>query len=144
MLPAHDGMTVDKFDELMLSALSVLPGVKVYDGVRPDEDRDGNMYVVYFPGDLIPGAAARHEPITGFKEASVLHPFAVMIAAPTARARRQLQAAVRRVILGFEVQGASGIRETGQLNSYGVTDATLIPVRYTQYMTYQVTVDRSA
>lgn len=143
MLDEHIGGTVEKFDDAMLEALSVLPGVKVYDSVRPDNDREGQVYVVYFPGDIIPGSAEHHQPVTGFHQASVIHTFAIMISAPSARSRRKLQAAVRRVVLDVKVDGCTPPSETGQLNSYGNTDNTVKPVRYTGYMTFKSTIDRS-
>lgn len=143
MLPEHPGGTVAKFDEAMLEALRELPDVKVFESVRPDEDRSGNTYLVYSGGDIVPGASTNHEPITGFSEASVLHSFSVFIAAPTAGVRRAVQKAVRRIVLGFRLEGCTPPRETGQLNSYGDSDQTIKPVRYTALMTYQSTIDRS-
>lgn len=136
-------MNVLEFDQGVLAELQKIQGVKVYDSVRPDEDEEGKIYVVFFGNDVLPGEASRHRPITGYLEASVLHPFNVLIAAPTPAIRNKVVNEVRRRILSYTVDGASEVKETGQLNSYGDTDNTLKPVRYTYYVTFQVTLDRS-
>lgn len=143
MLEPFEGATVEKFDEAAMKELETLKGVRVFDSLRPDGDNDGKDYVVYMPGDVTPGAMRKYGSIVGVTQAAVIHQFGVLVSSVSPKARNHLLAAVRRRLLGFQIPGTSEAFETGALNSYGNTDSTVRPVRYTSYVTFQVTVDRS-
>lgn len=142
MATLHDGSTVFDFDVAMIGELKKLP-VKVFDSARPEYDRDGSVYLVYSGGDIIQGTEHNYQPITGFKDAAVIHTFTVFVSAPSAEARNKVQAAVREVVFNAEFEGCTPVSETGQLNSFGATDNTVKPIRYTCIMTYNTTLDRT-
>lgn len=153
-----EARTVDEYDTLLIEHLKgrfKLLGVGVYDTVaaRSYEDvqasfEDGaageRNYVVVLPGDVVPAASRRHRPLTGQAEASVYHSVGLHLWAESPAILRGMLRTLREAMGAFVPDGASDPVETGLFNSNNMWSDTLKPVRYTAYVTYQVTVDRSA
>lgn len=135
--------TVETFDEAVLARLRRLP-VEVYDMLRPDDSNAPDTYVVFYGLDVVPGSARSHQTIAGPVGASVYHTFSVLVSATSPRAERSLVSTLRKVLVGFSIPGSTQAFETGELNSWGDADSTTKPVRYTSYITFQVTLERSA
>ena len=113
------------------------------DTLSPIESRKSKTYAIYFGNDVVPGTEYAHAPITGSADASAIHFFSVFIVASSPGVRNGLISKVRRLFEGQTITKGSGmISETGTMNSYADSDATLKPVKYTYMLSYKVTVDR--
>ena len=132
-----------EFDKELLAALSTLKDISVYESVAEAESDGKPEYLVVFTNDSIRGEAYNHESIVSVTEDSFFHPFYVAVSARSAAARNRIVSAVRKKVLGNQFADSSAIIETGIMNSYGDSDITLKPVKYTYIMTFQATLDRS-
>ena len=150
--------TVDDYDTEVIKYLTekFKPlGVGVFDTVAAKSYQDVQAtfeggsagernYVVVLPGDVVPAASRRHRPLTGQAEASVYHSVGFHLWAESPPILRGMLRTLRKAMGEFAPDGASDPVETGLFNSNNMWNDTLKPVRYTAYVTYQVTIDRSA
>lgn len=142
------GVTSSDADEVVVEALtkafSAL-GIPVYDEMRPTDAiaKEGKSFVIFYGNDVRTGAARRHRPLSGWKDASVYSSFGVFVGAESVKVKRGMVQVVRRTLKEISEDFMSDIQETGALNSYSDVDGTVKPVKYTWYGTFQCLVDRS-
>lgn len=132
------------FDTAVQALLSDnLKDVALCESVESGEGSTAPQYIVFFGNDFIQGEAYSYGSITGAQDDAFIHQFSVLIVARNRNIRNAIVAAVRRLLVGTVIGNASGIRETGMQNGYGDTDGTLKPVKFTYFITFSVTMDRS-
>lgn len=154
MAAVTEARTVSEWDDGLIEHLraGLAPkGVGVYDTVAAKTSEEalnglkgseGRNYVVVLPGDVLPATARRFRPLTGQAEAAVVHVLGLHLWAESPSVLRGMLLEVRRLVAGFVPDGASDPVETGVYNSNSAYNDTLKPVRYTSYVTYQVSIDR--
>jgi hypothetical protein len=134
-------MNVYEVDQQLIKLLEGIEGLPVYEDTVPGGAQPGGVYAVFFGGDLTPRAKAVS--MVSPRYSALMHTFAVMVAARTARVRNQVREEVRNRLVGWAAPGVGQVRETGQLNSYGDTDATIQPLKYACYMTFQTMISEA-
>lgn len=134
-----------EFDTQVQALLATMKDVSVYESVRDDSDdvAENAPYIIYFGNDVVRGNDWQYGSIVGAQNDALLHPFGVFVSAPAVGVRNEMIAFIRRSLLGKSFAGSGGIVETGEQNSFGDTDATIKPVKFTYMMTFSAIIDRS-
>jgi len=133
-----------RFDTAVQQRLSDnLKDVPIYESVEDGDGSTSPQYIVFFGNDVVQGEAYSYGSITGAQDDAFIHQFSVLIVARNKSIRNAVVSAVRQLLVGTVLDNASGIRETGMQNGYGDTDGTLKPVKFTYFITFSVTMDRS-
>lgn len=140
--------TILEFDTQVRAFLDTMKDVSVYESVRDDgnvasDADDKKAYIVYFGNDIVRGSDWEYGSIVGAQNDALLHPFGVFISAPSAAVRNAIIAYVRKGLLGKSFAGSGGVVETGEQNTYGDTDNTLKPTKFTYMLTFSAIIDRS-
>lgn len=134
-------MNVYEVDKAILKHLQGIPGLSVVEDAVPGGAGGKSAYAVFFGGDLTPRAKAVS--MASPRYSAMMHTFAVLVAARTASVRNSVREEVRSRLVGWCAPGVGQVRETGQLNSYGDTDATIQPLKYACYMTFQTMISEA-
>ena len=129
-------MNVYEVDQALMAHLRGIEGLEVVEDAVPGGAEGRSVYAVFFGGDLTPRAKAP-------RYSAMMHTFAVLVAARTASVRNSVREEVRNRLVGWSAPGVGQVRETGQLNSYGDTDATIQPLKYACYMTFQTMISEA-
>ena len=136
---------VYEFDNAAKALLSQIPDVVWYESNAENVNTyDDPQYGVYFGNDVLAMSPYTGGGIAGHQDDAIVHPFSVFVSAPNQLIMNKLVSKIRSMLIGKTlIEGSSGIGENGTLNSYGDSDATLKPVKYTYFMSFTTTIDRS-
>ena len=134
-------MNVYEVDQALMAHLRGIEGLTVVEDAVPGGAEGKSTYAVFFGGDLTPRAKAVS--MASPRYSAMMHTFAVLVAARTASVRNAVREEVRDRLVGWSAPGVGQVRETGQLNSYGDTDATIQPLKYACYMTFQTMISEA-
>ena len=125
-------MNVYEVDQALMAHLRGIEGLEVVEDAVPGGAEGRSVYAVFFGGDLTPRAKAVS--MASPRYSAMMHTFAVL---------DSVREEVRNRLVGWSAPGVGQVRETGQLNSYGDTDATIQPLKYACYMTFQTMISEA-
>ena len=134
--------TVYQFDNDVRALLSTIKDVALSESTK-EASESSKAYIVYFGNDIVAGSSWEYGSLVGPQDDAIIHQFSVLISAPSTVARNAIVSEVRRRLVGTVLDNASAINETGMMNSFGDSDATLKPVKYTYFITFSAIIDRS-
>lgn len=131
------------FDDAVEEILRNIKGVRYYESVA--ENTDAPLYVVHHRNSEVGAINPRDRAVVGHQDDWYMHPFFIEVWGDDSKSVRKVSSYIKQKLIGATLcSGSSGINVVTSASSRPDYDASMRPVKHTQYLSFTVRLDRSS